>query len=274
MTRLERAVRTLRRRLPRDAESAWARRFEPTYAWLLDSVYGRRGLPRRLCGEEVVRIRPAFRALQDDREPTVFAALRRLVRPGMIVFDVGASFGEYAVVLARWCGPEGRVVAFEPTPISRAALRDHLELNGLVDRVEIVDAAIADYVGTGTLHAAGRSGENTLHPSYFGPGEAEDVSVPVTTIDAHCQVSGRTPDVIKLDVEGLEFHALRGARATLLRRRPPVVVELHAASWAGVGESAERAEALVRELGYRAIALDGQRTALRQSGHVLLEPDA
>jgi FkbM family methyltransferase len=188
------------------------------------------------------------------------------------VLDVGAAFGEFAIVLARWCGPGGRVVAFEPTPVTNAALRDHLLLNGLSDRVDVVDAAVSDYVGPGTLHAAGRSGENTLNPSYFGD-EAEPLPVSVITIDAYCDAHQITPAVIKLDVEGLELHALRGARGTLGRSQAPVVVELHPASWRGIGESADSAEQLIRELGYRVVPLEGQSGRVAEGGHVLLEPN-
>ncbi len=269
MNTLENVVKTLRSGIPLRNDSAWIRRMSPAYEWLLDSLYGRRGLTRHLSGE-TVRVRPAFRALREDREPRVFAALRRFVRPGATVLDVGASFGEFAIVLARWCGPSGRVIAFEPTPVTSAALRDHLALNGLLDRVEVVDAAISDYVGTGTLHTIGRSGENTLNSAYFGTA-ATPLTVAVTTIDAHCDSTGITPDVIKLDVEGLEFHALRGAVSTLRRSRAPIVVELHPASWAGVGDDAEAGEQLIRELGYRAVPLEGQRGHLAEGGHMLLE---
>ena len=271
MNRFESAVKVLRRGLPISGDSPWMRPLAPAYTWLLDSLYGRRGLTRCLNGE-MVRVRPAFRALREDREPMVFHTLRRLVTPGSTVLDVGASFGEFAIVLARWCGPGGRVVAFEPTPVTRAALMDHLELNGLRDRVDVVDAAVSDYVGSGTLHAIGRSGENTLNASYFG-GEAEPLPVSVTTIDAYCERHGLTPAAIKLDVEGLEIHALRGARRTLARTRAAIVVELHPGSWQGVGESGASAERIVRELEYRVVPLEGQ-SRMSDGGHVLLEPAA
>lgn len=273
MTHFESAVQALRSCLPEACQRRWARRLGPVYNRLLEGMYGRRGLLRRLNGSEIVRVRPAFRgALQEDAEPSVFRALRALAAPGMVVFDVGAGVGIFTMVLARWCGSGGRVVAFEPTPQSREALRDHLALNALADRVEIVEAAVSDYEGTGVLFAAGCSGENTLHPSYFRPDAAARVRVPVTTIDAYCRTSGLTPDLMKIDVEGLEFQALRGARETLLRCRPAMIVELHAPSWAALGESAERGEELARDLGYRVTPLDQERPFL-YGGHVLLTPE-
>jgi FkbM family methyltransferase len=272
---LETAVRVLRSGLPIRNDSSWLRPFASTYEWLLESLYGRRGLTRTLNGEETIRVRPAFRALREDVEPVVFRTLRRLVTPGMAVLDVGASYGIFTIVLARWCAPSGRVIAFEPTPVSRSALRDHLILNGLADRVEIVDAAVSDRVGSATLYAVGRSGENTLNAAYFSREDgAEAIQVPATTIDAYCRSHGVTPGVIKIDIEGFEFHALRGAVETLERCRPAVVIELHAASWRGVGEDAAEAERLIAAVSYRVVPLEGQRAPFKEGGHVLLEPNS
>jgi FkbM family methyltransferase len=273
MNRLEAVAVASRRALGLDSDSTLVRAVGPAYELLLRTLYGRRGITRILNGDEPIRVRPAFRALQADREPAVFRTLQRLVKPGMVVFDVGASIGEFAIVLARWCGPGGRVVAFEPSPAAREALRDHLELNGLVQRVEVVDAAVSDYVGPGTLHVLGRSGENTLNAARFRKDAADAVPVPVTTIDAYCHLHGVAPAVIKIDIEGLELHALRGAANVLARHHPAVVVELHPGSWRDVGESAATAATLIAAMSYRVTPIEGQQTPFEDGGHVLLEPE-
>jgi FkbM family methyltransferase len=272
MNRFESTALAARRVLGLDAASPVVRAVRPGYELLLRTLYSRGGVTRVLHGDEPIRVRPAFRALREDREPAVFAALRRLVRPGMVVFDVGASFGEFTMVLARWCGPGGRVVAFEPTPASRAALRDHLQLNGLIDRVTIVDAAVSDRAGSAVLHAMGTSGENTLNPARFNASEREAMTVPVTTIDDYCRLHGAVPAVIKLDVEGYELHALRGAADTLATHRPTVIVELHPSSWRDIGEDTRSAAALVESLRYNVVPLEGQDAPFDDGGHILLEP--
>jgi hypothetical protein len=64
-----------------------------------------------------------------DYEPTLTRALRRLVRPGATVFDIGANFGWYTCLLARAVGSEGHVHAFEPVPSITALARETIELN-------------------------------------------------------------------------------------------------------------------------------------------------
>jgi FkbM family methyltransferase len=269
MNRFEAVVRTVRGSLGLTSRSPLSRALAPAYERLLDAVYPR-GLTRVLHRSEPIRVRPQYRALDEDREPAMFRALQRLVSPGMSVLDVGASFGEFAIVLARWCGPGGRVVAFEPAAAARLALLDHLRLNALVDRVDVVDAAVSDFVGEGTLYVIGRSGENTLNPDGFG-GRAVPVPVAVTTVDAYCERRALSPAVIKIDVEGLEFHALRGAAQVIARCRPAIVIELHPAAWRAVGESADTGAAAIASLPYALTFLDGQRS-VADGGHILLEP--
>ncbi len=108
-------------------------------------LYSRTGLPWKVHGQ-VIRIDPQARHLvPHDAEPALFDFLARTIRPGDIVLDVGAFVGVYAVLAARWSGPGGRVVAFEPTPSSAALARRHLAYNGLgPDRVSIIEAAVSD----------------------------------------------------------------------------------------------------------------------------------
>jgi len=208
-------------------------------------------------------------------EPGLLALLERELRAGDVVLDVGAHVGVHALGAARRLRElgGGRVIAFEPTPDSAAALADHVALNGVIDAVETVSAAVSDCVGAGTLYADGRSGENTLNANYFGDGDrCERIQVPITTIDTYCRTQGVRPDVIKIDVEGFEFHALRGAADTLGRLRPPVVVEFHAPSWPAIDEDPGAAKAMIEHLSYRVLPLERQRDPFRQGGHVLLEP--
>ena len=96
--------------------------------------------------------------------------------------------------------------------------------------------------------------------------------MPVTTIDAFCLAHKLKPNFIKIDIEGYEWHALRGARDTLARCRPLVLVEVHPMNWAEIGESPSTGSRTLTELGYRAVPLEGQTDALTEYGHIVLEP--
>jgi predicted O-methyltransferase YrrM len=94
------------------------------------------------------------------------AFLRSLVRPGMVVFDVGANAGFYAIALSRWVGPQGRVHAFEPDPVSFALLRRRAERSGSRN-LELSPTAVGDHEGTVWLHCGAMNrADNRVHASH------------------------------------------------------------------------------------------------------------
>src|SRR5262249_31603035 len=154
--------------------------------------------------------------------------------------DIGAHVGIFTVLLARWCGPAGKVYAFEPAPQTRAALMDHLVLNGVADRVITIPMAISDAPGQAKFYTVSNSPENTLSQTHRRLSGAHAIDIPMTTIDHFCSVHNLAPTLLKIDIEGFEFYALRGARQTLTRYRPTVIVELHPMNWDEIGLNRER----------------------------------
>ena len=73
-----------------------------------------------------------------------YNAFRGAVRTGDVVLEAGANVGAYTMLFAQWAGASGRVFAFEPDPIAYAGLQKHIVLNGMIDRVTPVAAAVAD----------------------------------------------------------------------------------------------------------------------------------
>ncbi len=138
--------------------------------------------------------------------------------PGARVFDVGAHQGVVAMILAHHVGLAGEVVAVEALPHNARICEANRDLNGL-RQVRVVPAAIADRPGeiqiTADLNASIHNRESTITA----------VRVPAVTIDDLADVYGQ-PDVLFIDVEGYELHALRGARR-VLARTPECYVEIH-----------------------------------------------
>jgi FkbM family methyltransferase len=167
--------------------------------------------------------------------------------------------------------PGGRIYAFEPTPRTREALTDHLGLNEVADDVTVVPMAVGDRDGAAEFFTYHDSPENTLAAAHSRLPGARAVTVQLTTIDGFCEGRSIVPSLIKLDVEGFELHALRGARRTLMRHRPRVVIEVHPMNWPDAGVDRRTAEELLSELGCRAIPIDGQADPLAELGHVILE---
>jgi FkbM family methyltransferase len=147
----------------------------------------------------------------------IFAAT---IPPGATVFDVGAHAGFYTLLFARLVGPNGRVIAFEPSPRNLAFLRSHIELNR-IGNVEIVDAAVSDTSGTGAFAERPSSYNGTLDST-------GTIRVRMVRVD-DLVVGGMlpSPTVIKIDVEGTEDLVLTGARSTLTSTNPTIFLATH-----------------------------------------------
>jgi FkbM family methyltransferase len=83
-------------------------------------------------------------------EPVVEGVFADIVRPGSVVYDIGAHIGYYTLIAARRTGAGGQVVAFEPDPQNRARLERHIALNELVN-TRVVPFAVSDASGTARL---------------------------------------------------------------------------------------------------------------------------
>jgi FkbM family methyltransferase len=243
----------------------------PRFNAALERFYGRKGLSRTIHGEPPIRLLPCARLIPEDYEPQVLDLLKRTLSPGAVVIDVGANVGISAMMMARWCGPKGHIHAFEPSPTSKRVLTEHLSMNGLADRISVVPAALSDKEGTATFHAVGISGKSALSDANLDS-TAETFDVPVTTIDTYCESHDIKPSLIKIDVEGFEFSVLNGARKTLRRFRPAILVELHPMNWPSLGIDPRWAEAQLAELNYKVTPVENQHNVLSEHGHVMLQP--
>jgi FkbM family methyltransferase len=166
------------------------------------------------------------------------------VKPGDTVYDLGANAGFYSLLASTRTGPAGRVVAFEPYPKNVANLRKHLELN-LVANCTVVDAAVSSFDGYSNF-ADGPS----CSTGRLAGGCAQGIRVRTVTLD-RLVGSGQIPppDIIKCDVEGGEYDALRGGLVTLRDHAPLIFLATHGA------EAHERCCELLAELGYSIISM-------------------
>lgn len=185
----------------------------------------------RLPGGESIRVDPDYRHLAWNAEE--YAALKSHTHAGATVLDVGANVGSYTLLFASWAGEAGHVYAFEPAAASRAGLERHLSINGLSARVTVRPEAISDGSGALLFRDAGTHGDNRL----VREATSETRSVQALSIDEFCEAAGLEPDVIKIDIEGAELAALRGARRTIAARGASLALfmELHPALWPSLG---------------------------------------
>ncbi|MBI4236173.1 MAG: FkbM family methyltransferase, partial [Chloroflexi bacterium] len=139
--------------------------------------------------------------------------IQRVLKPGMVFFDIGANQGIYTVVAAKAVGETGRVYAFEPVPSELRKLRANLRFNRLRN-VTVVDKAVGDYDGTTTIHACEphKGGFSSIKaPSDYLNLKWEIIEVPIMRLDTFVQQQGiERIDYLKMDVEGAERIVIAG----------------------------------------------------------------
>lgn len=188
-----------------------------------------------------------YRGGWDDDEVRLVLAL--LPEDGVFV-DVGAYFGWYSLVVARE-RPRARVLALEPVPASFARLEENRRANG-ISRVTALRLALGAAESTAEMALPPAANGGSAHLAAPAEGGARE-RVRVSTLD-RVVADERLPrvDVVKVDVEGAEVEVLRGARRTLERFRPLLLVELNPSALAARGSGAPELLGELAALGYQA----------------------
>jgi FkbM family methyltransferase len=180
-------------------------------------------------------------------EPADMSFLLHAMRPGDLFLDVGGNVGVYSL-LAAAAGAEAIVI--EAYPPTAEKLARNIRLNDLSGRVEIVGAAVGDKSGELSF----TTGEGPMNHVAAGESADHTCIVPVRRLDEI--VAGRPIRFLKLDVEGYEVPALRGAAALLASPDlMAIVVELNG-SGERYGFSDQEVAGLIEAQGFRPMRYD------------------
>lgn len=185
------------------------------------------------------------------REPAIIGTIRGLLHPGDCFIDAGANIGVYSVLASRLVGPNGRVIAIEMMPDTAAILRAHLAENGC-DNAMVVEAALSDRAGE-TVTAQVSEGKFGQASIATGHGE-KSVEVDTTTLTDVVSGYGRVR-LIKMDLEGAEMNALKGAE--------PVLDRIDAILFEDWGD--DKLTLYLESKGFRVERLDGRNSLAARS---------
>jgi FkbM family methyltransferase len=201
---------------------------------------------------------------RDTFERAELACAVRRVGPGDVVIDGGAHLGLYALTLAQQVGPSGHVLAFEPHPESRMLLSDAVARNGFLGRVSVRAAALAHASRRGSLRSGRRCSAHAhacLHDTDAPVSRAERL-FPIDIVALDDLDLDRRVGLIKLDVEGAELLAVRGALRLIRRDRPAILCELGDEQLTRVsGRPSEHVIRTLAEVGYHAREIRPDGTA-------------
>ena len=147
--------------------------------------------------------------------------LARLVSPGDLVIDIGANVGTHTLAFASFVGTDGCVLSFEPQPLIRTLLSENVRQNGL-RQVTVEELAISDVNGPQVLSVPDYQQRHNSGVATLAGGQNMQVQVETRRLD---EFGIDRCALIKLDVEGWEQKALKGALNTLERCQPILYVE-------------------------------------------------
>lgn len=192
----------------------------------------KRSLPERFGGATLFVSPDAslryWKPSLETADPKLYDSVAELVKPGDTVWDVGANVGLFAFTAAHYAGPDGRVLALEPDSFLSGLLhRSASALPGSYAPVDILPVAVSDTVGLARLSIAGASrASNSLGAGRDSLGGVRETqSTLCLTLDWLLD-HFPPPNVLKIDVEGLELAVLRGAEKLLTSARPRIHCEM------------------------------------------------
>lgn len=194
-------------------------------------------------------------------EPGTVRAYARLLREGYVALDIGANIGAHTLHMARCVGEHGRVIAIEPTDFAYGKLCRNLALNPeLAARVTAFQTMLVAPGGTTEPEPVYASwplaAKGERHPLHLGQLMSTSGARAQTLDELLVPCDLTRIDLVKIDIDGHECAALRGAQQTLERFRPVIIMELAPYVLRERGASLAELLALLAPVGYRFVDAD------------------
>lgn len=182
-------------------------------------------------------------------EPEVTSFMSQIIRPGMVIVDVGAHIGIHALYAAKLLQRSGLVYAFEPCPENYQALAKNITHNRSVTaEILPIKKAVGSRCGVADFTLGATDGTHHLTES----GEAPTLKVEITTLDNFFSQTQHQPDLILADVEGEELSLLQGAKRLVREQKPGFILEHHGSL------RREQIKRWFRDGGYRVSEIGGR----------------
>jgi FkbM family methyltransferase len=222
--------------------------------------------PRRVCTRDGIKYALDLTELIDRAiwmhgwEPMTIAFIKKYVRPGDVVIEVGANIGAHTLLMADIVGLDGHIHAFEPTAYAQRKLRANLELNPqLASRITIRSELVSNHERATPTRQIKSSFPVT------STGSADEI-VSAATIALDDETFPKV-SLLKVDVDGYDYKVLEGATAILQKFEPMVLVELCEYALRAQGDSVQKLFELMSGLGYR--GYHENAAAIRDADEVL-----
>ena len=158
--------------------------------------------------------------------------IRDLDINGQTIYDIGGDAGIFTMFFARSVGKRGKTITFEPNPQSYDRILEHLKLNNF-DNVEVHQIALGKKTGKAILavrqsDAGTGSLQEDIKASILQEKGSNTIQVEIDSLDSQIITNNLPkPDLVKIDVEGLELDVLQGMSETIEDYKPKLFIEIH-----------------------------------------------
>lgn len=173
------------------------------------------------------------------------------LKPNSIFYDIGSNIGFHALT-ANTVISTGKIYAFEPMPRVKEIFEKHIRINDkLISGNKIILSPMAISNEKKEVEFSDdmshRDGNTYIKESYVYSGAVNKITVQCKSIDGLIEEGYERPDIIKIDVEGAEYDVLLGAKNTIMKYLPDILLATHDCHLSGVQEKCLN---LLKELGY------------------------
>lgn len=183
-------------------------------------------------------------------EDEINKLIRISLKPGYVALDIGANIGLQSIRMSQNCGEAGLVYAFEPLKHIQEKFRKNITLNNCPN-VILFPFALSDTAGNAEV----KIDEQTWNQGTFSLSQSQSGQtthqITIKTGDTMPEIQNlHRLDLIKIDVEGFEFHVLRGLTNTLKKHKPRIIFEYDTNYWTSNQQQITNCYTFLAGLGY------------------------
>lgn len=165
-------------------------------------------------------------------EPHIQLLFKKMIKQGWTALDIGANVGIHSLLMSQLVGEQGSVYAFEPVSYNLQRLNLNRYLNGS-SNLNIIPFGVGEKNENSTFHEVDVNsfdlGNSSLvlneYLSTLPPSSISKKTISMISLDDFCSKNLIVPNIIKIDIEGFEYFALKGAKNTLDKYTPILILE-------------------------------------------------
>lgn len=163
--------------------------------------------------------------------------IREIFPKGGVFVDIGSNIGNHSLFVAKFLEPQ-KIIPFEPNPLAYRLLMANIAMNGLRDLFDV------SYVGLGLSDKAQGGFAMTDQKKNLGAAKMVAGEGDLEVVRGDDALRDINPDLLKIDVEGMEIMVLSGLEETIARAKPRILIEVDQANY-------DAFDAWVEKVGYQ-----------------------